>query len=112
LVLRYAGEATGAFFDRLVERVGALPGVRAVSAASQFPSMGALDTQFTLERSQPAGATLPTAVITVASPGHFETLRVPLAAGRAFSPADRLDAPPVVLVNQSFAAPIVALRSL
>jgi putative ABC transport system permease protein len=101
---RYAGEAIGAFFDRLVERVGALPGVRAVSAASQFPSMGALDTQFTLERGQPSGTTLPTAVITVASPSHLETLRVPLAAGRTFSPADRLDAPPVVLVNQSFAA--------
>ena len=101
---RYAGDAAGAFFDRLVERVAALPGVRAVSAASQFPSMGALDTQFTLERGQPPGATLPTALITVATPSHFETLRVPLRAGRIFSPADRLDAPPVVLVNQSFAA--------
>ena len=101
---RYAGDAAGAFFDRLVERVGALPGVRAVSAASQFPSMGSLDTQFALERGQPPDATLPTAVITVATPSHLETLRVPLRAGRIFSPADRLDAPPVVLVNESFAA--------
>jgi putative ABC transport system permease protein len=101
---RYAGDAIGAFFDRLVERIGELPGVRAVSAASQFPSMGALDTQFVLERGQPPGATLPTAVITIATPRHFETLRVPLRTGRLFGPADRLDAPPVVLVNQSFAA--------
>jgi len=101
---RYAGDAAGAFFDRLVERIGALPGVRAVSAASQFPSMGALETQFSLERGQPQGSTLPTSLITVATPSHFETLRVPLRAGRIFSPADRLDAPPVVIVNQSFAA--------
>jgi putative ABC transport system permease protein len=101
---RYPDDAAGAFFDRLVERIAALPGVRGVSAASQFPSMGALETQFTLERGQPPGGTLPTALITVATPSHFETLRVPLRAGRTFSPADRLDAPPVVLVNQAFAA--------
>jgi putative ABC transport system permease protein len=101
---RYPGDATSAFFERLVERIAALPGVRAVSAASQFPSMGAFATQFTLERGQQPGVTLPEALITVATPSHLETLRVPLRAGRIFSPADRLDAPPVVLVNQSFAA--------
>jgi predicted permease len=101
---RYPEDAAGAFFDRLVDRIAALPGVRAVSAASQFPSVGALETQFTLERGQPPGGTLPTALLTVATPSHFETLRVPLRAGRTFSPADRLDAPPVVLVNQAFAA--------
>jgi putative ABC transport system permease protein len=66
--------------------------------------MGALDTQFVLERGQPPDSTLPTALITVATPSHLETLRVPLRAGRTFTPADRLDAPPVVLVNESFAA--------
>jgi putative ABC transport system permease protein len=101
---RYPGEAAGAFFDRLVERIGELPGVRAVSAASQFPAMlGGLETQFTLETGQHTGATLPTARITVATPSHFETLRVPLRSGRIFSAADRLDAPPVLIVNQSFA---------
>ena len=32
---RYPEEAAGAFFDRLTERIGGLPGVRAVSAASR-----------------------------------------------------------------------------
>jgi putative ABC transport system permease protein len=41
-------------------------------------------------------------LITVATPSYFETLRVPLRAGRIFSAADRLDAPPIVIVNQSF----------
>jgi putative ABC transport system permease protein len=101
---RYQGDAAGAFFDRLVERIAALPGVRAVSAASQFPPLGALDTQFTLERGGQAGGTLPTALVTVATPGYFETLGVPLRAGRSFSPADRLDSPSVFIVNQAFAA--------
>ncbi|MCA1652353.1 MAG: ABC transporter permease, partial [Acidobacteria bacterium] len=99
---RYQGDATGAFFDRLVERIGALPGVRSVSAASQFPPFGAFDTQFTLERAPQPRSTLPTSLITVASPGHFETLRVPMRTGRLFSAGDRLDTPPVAIVNQTF----------
>jgi predicted permease len=100
---RYPGDAAGAFFDRLSEQLAALPGVRAVSAASQFPPMGQFDTQFKLERGQSQTGTLPTALITVATPSYFETLRVPLRAGRIFSQTDRLDTPPVVMVNQAFA---------
>ena len=44
---RYPGDAAGAFFDRLAERLAELPGVRAVSAASQFPPTATLSTQFT-----------------------------------------------------------------
>jgi hypothetical protein len=39
----------------------------------------------------------------VVSPGLFRTFGTPLVAGRDFTAADRRDAPPVVLVNQSFA---------
>lgn len=100
---KYQGDKAGEFFDRVSERIAALPGVRAVSAASQFPPQGAFDTQFTLEKQPQPGGAISTALITVATPSHFETLRVPLRAGRIFSPGDRLDAPPVVIVNQAFA---------
>jgi putative ABC transport system permease protein len=99
---RYPDDAAGAFFDRLSEQIAALPGVRAVAAASQFPPLGAFDSQFTLERGQAPTATLPTALVTVATPSYFETLRVPLRAGRLFAPTDRLEAPPVAIVNQAF----------
>ena len=101
---RYAGEAAGAFFDSLIERLEAVPGVRSASAASQFPPMAAFDTQFTLEHKVEPGSTLPTALSTVASPGYFETLGVPIQAGRAFNASDRLNTPPVVIVNAAFAA--------
>ena len=100
---RYPEEAAGAFFDRLTERIGGLPGVRAVSAASQFPPSSFFDTQFALERGQAPGRTLPTALITVASPSYFETLQVPLRSGRPFNSADRLDTARVAIVNQAFA---------
>jgi putative ABC transport system permease protein len=99
---RYPGEAAGTFFDRLSERLAALPGVRAVSAASQFPPLGAFDTQFKLEHGQSQGSTLPTALITVATPSFFETLRVPLRTGRIFNTGDRLDSQLVAIVNQTF----------
>jgi putative ABC transport system permease protein len=101
---QYPGEAAGAFFDRLVERLGALPGVHAVSAASQYPPGSAFDTQFTLEGAADPGATMPTAFITVATPKHFDALRVPLRSGRMYSAADRLETPAVVVVNQAFAS--------
>jgi putative ABC transport system permease protein len=100
---RYPGEAVNAFFDNLTERLSALPGVSSVSAASQFPPMAPFDTQFRLERGHVDGSTLPTALITVATPRHFDTLRVPLHSGRAFAATDRLDSPPVAIVNRAFA---------
>ena len=105
---RYPEEAAGAFFDRLTERIGGLPGVRAVSAASQFPPSSFFDTQFALERGQAPGRTLPTALITVASPSYFETLQVPLRSGRPFNSADRLDTARVAIVNQAFATRYLA----
>jgi putative ABC transport system permease protein len=101
---RYAGEAAGAFFENLSERLKALPGVTAVSAASQFPPSSTFSTRFALERGQAEERTLPTAVITVATPAYFDTLRVPLTAGRLLAPTDRLDTPRVVVVNQAFVA--------
>jgi putative ABC transport system permease protein len=105
---RYPGDAAGAFFDRLSERLAALPGVRAVSAASQFPPMGTFDTQFSLEGKQFESKTLPTSLITVATPAYLETLRIPLRSGRLLAPADRLDSPPVAMVNQAFATRYLA----
>jgi hypothetical protein len=36
------------------------------------------------------------------TPGHFETLRIPLIAGRTFRDTDTADAPKVVVVSQAF----------
>jgi putative ABC transport system permease protein len=101
---RYPDDAAGAFFERLSERLAAVPGIRAVSAASQFPPQQPFDTQFTLERGHQSGQTLPSSLITVATPGYFDTLGVPLVAGRAFSATDRLGTPGVAIVNRTFAA--------
>jgi predicted permease len=45
----------------------------------------------------------PTINVNVVGPGHFETLRIPLLAGRDFTDADRESAPRVVIVNETLA---------
>ena len=45
---------------------------------------------------------MPTAVVTVATPGYFDALRVPVRSGRTFTATDSLTAPRVAIVNQSF----------
>ena len=100
---RYQGERGNVFFDALIERLSALPNVRAVSAASQFPPMAAFDTQFTLER--PVATTesgIATALVTVATPRYFDTLSVPMRTGRTFTAADSLNGLPVAIVNEAF----------
>jgi putative ABC transport system permease protein len=100
---QYPGEAVNVFFRQLSDRIAALPGVRAVAMTSQFAPLEMSRTQFRLERSATGdGATLPTAVVTVASPTYFETLGVPMRSGRAFSADDRLDSPLVTVVNRAF----------
>jgi putative ABC transport system permease protein len=100
---RYPGEAAGAFFDELSARLRALPGVSAVGAASQFPPGETLETRFTVDGAAVDTHTLPTAIITVATPSYFDALRIPLRGGRTFAATDRLDSPPVAIVNEAFA---------
>ena len=100
---RYPGEAGNVFFDALLERLTALPQVRAASASSQYPPMAAFDIQVKVERPQGANeADIPTALITVTTPQYFEALRVPMRSGRGFGATDSLNAPPVAIVNQAF----------
>jgi putative ABC transport system permease protein len=44
----------------------------------------------------------------VVTPGYFETLRIPIVAGRALRASDTASAPPVVLINETAARSIFA----
>ena len=99
---KYQGEAVNQFFNAVLERIRALPGVERASAASQYPPMGAFETSFEVEGEEP-GEARPNTLITVMTPDYFGTLGVPLKGGRAFDARDTLRAPLVVSVNETFA---------
>ncbi len=94
-----------AFFDRLLERARALPGVRSAGAASFLPMSGnGSIIHFNIHGRPPKSPhEFVAAGYRTVTPGYLETLGVPLVAGRRFAQSDDEKAPPVVVVNQSFA---------
>jgi putative ABC transport system permease protein len=94
-----------AFYRELLARIEALPGVRSAGVGISLPPhMLTMTDGFTPEgHTVPPGRSAPLAVLDFVSPGYFQTLGVPLLAGRPFGPADREGAPGVAVVNQTLA---------
>ncbi|HEU4451578.1 MAG TPA: ABC transporter permease [Longimicrobium sp.] len=94
-----------AFYDDVLTRVRALPGVRAASVVSQLPLDGAFSGfPFEVEGRPPApGAAPPTAGSWVATPDHLRAMGIPLLRGRSFEAADGAGSVRVALVNEALA---------
>ena len=95
------------FFRKTLQQIRALPNVVAAGAVSSFP-LGLAD--FTTEAPvttrdrpplQPGEQHL--AVISLATPGYVETMRLPLTKGRWFDDRDVAEAPRVAVVNEPLA---------
>jgi predicted permease len=97
--------ASKQFFDQLLARLQALPGVQSAALAVSIPPDQLLVTDnFTVEGTIPIpGQSAPTAPFVVASDRYFATMRIPLVDGRLFDARDRLDSEPIVIVSRSLA---------
>jgi putative ABC transport system permease protein len=98
-----AGRA--AFYHRAFEAVEALPGVEHAGTAVVVPLTG---NNWTvgferMDRPLAAGERLPDVGWQAASGGYFETLRIPLRAGRLFNEHDRPGGPTVVIISEAIA---------
>jgi predicted permease len=92
------------FMEQLLPRLASLPGVTSASAVFPLPmSGGNIGASFTVEGHQVAKTDHPTESLGLALPGYFETMRIPLIAGRTFVAQDGPKSPPVAIVNQAFA---------
>jgi predicted permease len=93
------------FYDAVLERVRALPGVDAASVVDWIPLSGfGASIGFTVpERDGESAKARNLAELRVVDGDYFTTLRIPLVAGRVFESRDRNGAPPVVIVNESLA---------
>ena len=92
-------------FDEIFARLGAVPGVEHVAGVMGLPmgpygSNGNYNTRGGLP-AEPHHA--PEAVFSVASPGYFETMGIPMLRGRDFSTQDTYYDPFVVIISQSVA---------
>ena len=96
------------FYEPLLERVQALPGVRDAALALTVPLNDDANAHsagtFEIEGHPiPPGMPRPVAEVRIASPLYFETVGIPLLKGRLFGLSDREGAPEVVLVSASLA---------
>jgi putative ABC transport system permease protein len=93
------------FYEQLIERLEALPGVESAAAGStvllsRLPNSAGIN----IEGRPPLPAdaqNIPVPYDSV-TPGYFSTLQIPLRRGRFFTRADTAQSQQVVIVNESF----------
>jgi putative ABC transport system permease protein len=93
----------GDLYERIAERLAALPGVESVGATNDLPFGGSRSgSSFDIEGRQPDPNIVLHAGYRTVSPGYFYTMRIRLLQGREFSVHDNRDGVFVAVVNQSF----------
>jgi len=86
------------YYAGLAERLRALPGIESVGGADTFP-LG-LSRSMTMASVDGNAAAPKGIVVSAVTPGFFETMRIPVLAGRAIGPEDRAGSAPVIVLNQ------------
>jgi predicted permease len=102
---RYGNEQTVRFFRSLEERIAAIPGVEAVGMNSGSP-LGRAHTSIGFDivgRPPFTPEEMPFFLVRRITPGYFESVRIPLLAGRTIDSNDRADAPNVALISSAAA---------
>ena len=88
------------FYNQVVQRVAALPGVKVAGAVSRLPLSGGNSsrsyTVFGSEQSHQAD-------LRVATSDYFRVMQIPLLRGRTFTDQDGPGSQPVVIINEALA---------
>jgi len=99
-------EAVAQFYDRLIERLEAIPGVIRAGGIVTLPLTGSANNLAALiEEFPPAeGAFPPVFEVRRAMPGYFEAMHIPVVEGRTFTPDDHTRRLPSVIISNSVKA--------
>ncbi|HEY7913504.1 MAG TPA: ABC transporter permease, partial [Blastocatellia bacterium] len=99
--------AVKAFYENLVDRVKAMPGVESAAISSAIPLGGGgfyLGRVFLIEgHPEPPGGPDHQAQWNVTGPSYFNTMGMTLIEGRDFDDRDRADSNKVIVINQTLA---------
>jgi putative ABC transport system permease protein len=93
------------FFQQLIQRIEALPGVTSAGGVDMLPMIGSSNGSLFQIVGQPAfeKGKEPPAEVRIVTPGYFAAIGTDLRKGRLFNARDDAQAPHVVLVNEDFA---------
>jgi predicted permease len=91
------------FYEELLPRLSAIPGVRAATLSDGLPATGNGTRVFEVEgMSYATDEDYPIAREGIVTPGYFETFQTPILQGRAFSVMDLSESQSVAVVNETF----------
>jgi predicted permease len=94
-----------AVYQRLEERLRGVRAIQSSGLTTNTPLQGGFLKQLSVEgRVQPDGVPVPEVTALGISSGYFETMRLPVVRGRAFTDQDGTPASPAAIVNQRFVA--------
>jgi putative ABC transport system permease protein len=98
-------EQQQAGFGEIVSRTANLPGVEASAVIYPLPMGGDSTANTFLIAGRPAlrPEEKPISNYRIISPDYFRTLKIPISRGRPFDERDHRNAPPVIIVNETFA---------
>jgi putative ABC transport system permease protein len=102
----YGQGKAGPYYQQLLERLRALPGVMAAAAVTTLPMSSAgtdFERPFWRANEPEPSAAADNVSVRMATPEYFPTLDIPLLAGRNFTAQDRAETPAVIIVSESFA---------
>jgi putative ABC transport system permease protein len=91
------------FFDQLLPRLRAIPGVDSVTTVWPLPLSGSLNiSSFDIEERPAPEGQQPDSVMRIVGPDYFKTMGIPVKQGRGFESTDQFRSLPVVIVNEQF----------
>ena len=102
---RYPREKLVAFYESLYQRLSSLPGISGAALTDRVPLTGGQSPApvAVVGRPLPPMSERPNANRHLVSPKYFQTLGIPMRAGRDFDERDSARVPHVVIVNETFA---------
>jgi predicted permease len=103
--------AATAYYDEVLRRVRAIPGVTDASLNDMLPFAGDRSWGIPAEGREYKRDHYPQGFIRTIGDGYFRTMSISIRAGRDFTAADTRDAPPVVIINASMARELWPDRS-
>lgn len=98
-------DASQALYDELSDRVKHLPGVKAAAYSALLPLNGnVIGINVSVPGYTPRSAAETHAYLNEVSPGYFQAMRIPMLAGRDFTPEDAASRPPrVAIISRTMA---------
>lgn len=99
-----AGDERLVVIGQILDRMRAMPGVTAAALTTRLPVQGGASTTRVVEGFRdPSGTGSVELPLAVVSREYFETMGIPVLAGRVFGEEDRPDAPDALVINEAAA---------